>query len=127
MRVACFIVMIASALLSCSRSDSFDRVMYTVSHETVPSYMFVAIQLPAAASPQELIHALIVRGEFGSMQITSTSIKILQTRSVQTEPPMSEKYTAVLLDTNLGQKMVLFQPLSSKGKWDGWYWKIYDV
>jgi hypothetical protein len=98
-----------------------------VSHETVPSYMFMPIQLPATASPEQLISTLTVRGEFGRLNIYSGSIKILQTRSVHTTPPISEAYTAVLLDTNLGQKIVLLQPQNFKGKWHGWYWKVYDV
>jgi hypothetical protein len=127
MRALCFIVMIALVHLGCSRRDPFDKVMDYVSHESVPSYMFVPVQLPATASPEQLISALTVRGEFGHLNIYSGSIKILQTRSVHTTPPMSKNYTAVLLDTNLGQKMVLLQPQTFNGTWHGWYWKIYDV
>jgi hypothetical protein len=127
MRAISFIVMMVLVLLGCSRSDPFNRVMDYVSHESVPSYMFVPVQLPATASPEQLISALIVRGEFGRLNIYSGSIKILQTRAVHTVPPMLESYTAVLLDTNLGQKIVLLQPQSFDGKWHGWYWKIYDV
>ena len=127
MRVLCFIAVIAFVLLGCSRSDPFDRVMDYVSHESVPSYMFVSVQLPANATPQQLISALTVRGEFGRLNIYSGSIKIVETRSVNTAPPMLEAYTAVLLDTNLGQKIVLLQPENFKSGWHGWYWKIYDV
>jgi hypothetical protein len=127
MRALCFIAVLAFILLGCSRRDPFDRVMDYVSHESVPSYMFMPVDLPATASPEQLISALKVRGDFGSRQIYTGSVKILETRSVNTEPPMSLAYTGVLIDTNLGHKMVLFQPLSSKGKWGGWYWKIYDI
>jgi hypothetical protein len=122
MRALYFIAVIAFVLLGCSRSDPFDRVMDYVSHESVPSYMFVPVQLPATATPEQLIHALTVRGEFGRLNIYSGSIKIVETRSVHTAPPMLEAYTAILLDTNLGQKIVLLKPMSH-----GWYWKIYDV
>src|ERR1022692_145586 len=121
MRALCSIVVIAFVFLGCSRRDPFDRVMDYVSHESVPSYMFVAVQLPATATPEQLIHALTVRGEFGRLNIYSGSIKIVETRTVNTEPPMKDAYTAILLDTNLGQKIVLLQPENFKRGWGGWY------
>ena len=127
MRTSYFIGLIAFVLLGCSRRDPFDRVMHYVSHESVPSYMFFPIPLPETATPEQLVSALKARGEFGARNIYSWSIKIVETRTVHTEPPISETYTAVLLDTNLGQKMVLFQPLGRRGKWEGWYSKIYDL
>jgi hypothetical protein len=127
MRALCFIAVLVFGLVGCSRRDPFDRVMDYVSHESVSSYLFSAVELSATATPEQLISALKSRGDFGSWQIATGSVRILETRSVHTEPPISQAYTAVWIDTNLGHKMVLFQPLSSKGKWDGWYWKIYDI
>ncbi len=127
MRIAFFIVALVFTLLGCSHRDPIDRLMAEVSKASVPSYMFRAIQLSATASPEQLISALIVRGDFEQKRITGTSVKILQMRSVNTTPPMPQGYTAVLLDTNLGLKIVLLQPLSSNGKPHGWYYRIYDA
>jgi hypothetical protein len=126
MRVLFLGILIALGLLGCSRKDPFDRVMDHVSHETVLSYPFVPIKLPATTTPEELISALKVRGVFQREQITS--IKIMQVRSVHTSPPsVPEEYTAVLLDTDAGQKVVLFRPLKSETGMEEWYWKIYDA
>jgi len=116
-------------LLGCSRRDPFDRVMDYVSHEWIPSYLYMPIDLPATASPPQLISALKVRGEFDYANVDGGSIKIVETRSVHVAPPIAQAYTAVLLDTDHGQMIVLFQPepLHPKGKWQSWYWKIYDV
>ncbi len=126
MRVSFLATALAVFLLGCSHRDPIDRLVAEVSNEGPTFYMFAPVQLPATASPKELISALTVRGEFGSRQITSTSIKILQIRAVHIGPD-SQDYTAVLLDTNLGQKIVLLQPQSLNGKWRGWYYKVYDA
>ena len=123
----CFIVVITFVLLGCSRRDPIDRVMDRVSNESAPSYLFVPVQLPATATPEQLVSALKVRGEFGQLNIYSGSVKIVETRSIHHALSIPEAYTAVLLDTNLGRRMVLFEPLSSKSKWGGWYWRIYDA
>ncbi len=41
---------------------------------------------------------------------------------------MRQRYTAVLLNTDLGKKVVLFrpQPGAKKERLGGWYFKIYD-
>ncbi|HSY10392.1 MAG TPA: hypothetical protein VK840_05700 [Candidatus Dormibacteraeota bacterium] len=125
MRVSYFVTVMVVILLGCSHRDSIDRLMDKVPYEEVPSYLFMPIQLPETASPEQLISVLTKRGEFHNP-------KILQTRHVHTTPRPKdqipvESYTAVLLDTNPGRKIVLLQPQSFKGRWHGWYYKIYDA
>jgi hypothetical protein len=123
------IVAVAVVLLGCSQratsSDVIDRLMVQVAHETVGSYLFVPIDLPATASPEQLVSALSKRGDFGSRQIQS--FKIVKIRPAQSGPDDWQRYTAVLLDTNVGQKIVLLRQELAKDKWYGWYFNIYDV
>ena len=56
-----------------------------------------------------------------------SSYKILKTRAALSGSNEFERYTAVLLDTNVCQKIVLLRPLTPSGKWSGWYYKIYDA
>ena len=53
--------------------------------------------------------------------------KIVEIRPVETETPGSHKYTAVLLATSDGRKIVLLEPQTFNGKWHGWYYKTYDA
>lgn len=97
--------------------------MDKVPYESVPSYLFMPIKEPETASPEQLISILTSRGEFHNP-------KILQIRQVHTTPGPKdeipvENYTAVLLDTNPGRKIVLLKPLNTKPGGDGWYFKIY--
>jgi len=101
--------------------------MHRVSHESVPSYPFNPIKLPATATPEELITALSKRGLSELGHFNFASYKLSEIRPVQTEPPISEKFTAVRLDTDRGQKIVLLRPMQNKTNWIGWYYKIYDA
>ena len=105
--------MMGVVLLGCSHHDPIDRLMDTVSNEGFSSYMFVPIKLSETASPEQCISNLTSRGDFQSP-------KILKTRQVHTS---LENYTAVLLDTDAGQKIVLLHP----EKTNAWYYKIYDA
>jgi hypothetical protein len=132
MKLTLFILAIVAALFwGCSRSaappDSIDRLMVEVAHETVASYPFQPIDLPATASPEQLVSALPKRGDIYWKEMQITSYKILTVRAAHSGPNDFEHYTAVLLDTNAGQKIVLLQPMSARDKWMGWYYKIYDA
>ena len=124
MKATCFIAAIVVMLSGCSHDDPIDRLMAKVSHERVGSYLFTPINLPETASPEQLIAALYDRGHFHDEHLTD--IKIVEIRAVQTRPRderiPAESYTAVLLDTSAGRKIMLFQPI--KG---GWYFKMYDA
>jgi hypothetical protein len=96
--------------------------MTQVPFEDCPSYLFVPVDLPASAAPPEVIDALSKRGTLRDDQITS--FKILETRRVHSQQKGAESvyYFAVLMDTNLGRKILLLQPESH-----GWYYKFYDA
>ncbi len=114
-------------LAGCGPRDPVDRLMHRVSNETVWSYPFKAIDLPATATPEELVAALSKRRVLELGHFEFRGYKISQIRSVQTEPPESDKYTAVVLETSLGQKIVLLQPIQRGTNWGGWYYETYDA
>lgn len=119
--------------------------MVQVAQESVPSYMFQPIDLPAKASPDQLISALSKRNDVYWTGRKITTYKILKVRAAKSGPSDYNHYTAVLLDTNAGQEIVLLKPMTPhkwigwywyqkilhpmtpKPKWLGWYYKIYDV
>jgi len=108
-------VVIAAAVLisGCSRQDSIDSLMKRVESESVPSYLFAPIQLPTNATPEQCIAVLTSRGDVHVQ-------KILEVRPAHTS---QENFTAVLFDSDAGQKIVLLRPLHT----NDWYFKIYDA
>ena len=121
------IILTAVLLAGCGHQDPIERLMHRVSHESFPSYPFKRIELPATATPEQLIAALSKRSVLDLGHFDFTSYKISEIRSVQTEPPMSQTFTAVLLDTSLGQKIVLLRPMGSGTNFEGWYYRAYDA
>jgi len=101
-------IVVAVALTGCGRTDSIDAV---VKHESAdisfPSGMFRAIRLPAPAPVSEL-----VSNALSFAFIEPTNFTILETRQVRIHDgtgirPERASYTAVLVDTSSGQKVVL--------------------
>lgn len=127
MKTACFAILLAAVLSGCSRKDPIDRLMAELPYESVPSYLWMPIKLPATATPEQLLSALSDRGYFQQERIANFTI--LEKKTTQTVPPSSwqlppKKYTAVLLNTDRGQKIMIFgAPVHDRG----WYYKMYDV
>src|SRR5262249_33570403 len=113
MRATLQAVLTATFLLGCSRQDPIDRLMVKVENQSVPSYVFKPIELPDTASPEQCISVLTSRGQLHLP-------KILQVRHAHAS---FGSFTAVLLDSNDGQKIVLLRPWQT----NGWYFRIYDA
>jgi hypothetical protein len=131
-RFGCLILLLAVVFSGCSRSDPIDRLMTEIPHEFTPSYPYRPIQLPETATPEQLISALAERGTQDLGHFDFTGYKILETRKTHTklgpnDEQFIENYIAVLLDTRLGQKIVVFKPQNRNGTWSGWYYKTYDA
>jgi hypothetical protein len=126
MKVRTFSFVVWGILLGCGSRDPIDRLMARLQTETksitFTSYPFSPIDLPATASSEQLISALSERGDFQKLHVTK--VRIVLTRTVQTpeDIPPRWHHTAVLLESDAGQKIVLLRPLHS-----GWYFKIYDA
>ena len=102
--------------------DAIDRLMTQVPFEFCPSYMYVPVDLPTNAAPTKVIAALAKRGEFGVLRISRfQTLEIRNVRSLQ-EGAESFHYSAALLDTDLGQMILLLSPETG-----GWYYKFYDA
>ncbi len=117
---AAYIVMAIALLGSeCSRRDPIDRLMTELSHEGFTSYIFFPIELSKTASPQECIAVLTTRGNLSNPQF----LEVRQLRD-----SLEVAYTAVLLNTTSGRKIVLLRPdPPSKSGRDQWYFRIYDA
>lgn len=112
-KLAFLATMAAVSILGCSRQDPIDRVIGKVEHESVPSYLFVPIALPATATPDQCVAALSKRVNLGSHRI----LEVRQTNI------LFSHYTAVLLDTGIEKKVVLLEPMGT----NGWYYRVYDT
>ena len=125
MKLTLFIIAIAAFLSGCSQRaappDAIDRLMVKVAQEQVPSYLYQSIKLPATASPEQLVSALSKSGDMYWTGMKITSFKIVKVRAAHDN---WKHYTAVLLDTNVGQKILLLSP---EPDGSGWYHKLYDA
>lgn len=122
MRIAYLISLYVLVLSGCTHNDPIERLMTQVPFEDCASYMFQPVSLPVTASPQQVIAALSKRGTFRYDQITNFTILEVRKVHSQQEGAKSVFYSAVLIDSNLGRKIVLLQPENI-----GWYYKIYDA
>jgi hypothetical protein len=119
MKAAYIAIGIAVVVSGCSRRDPIDRLMARLPEEGFTSYMYRPIQLRETASPRECISALTNAESF----VNPTVLEIRQVHDRdQTD------YTAVLVNTSTGRKIVLLRAERGvKNKWEGWYFKIYDA
>jgi hypothetical protein len=117
--VACA-VLISGILLGCREraQDPIDRLMAAVPYEEVPSYLYSPIMLPSTATATQLVGSL--SGQFTQMDIVD--VRATQTRPRPGDEIPVEKFTAVLLQTEKGRKILLLRPDPK-----GWYYKFYDA
>jgi hypothetical protein len=124
----------------CASSDPFDNLVADVtnrSHHTpaldryhFPNGLWDVLFLPASATPAQLI-AELPRGD-GSFSLDTTNFYILETRHIrvayseQDVEELDPNYTAVLVKTDSGRKIVLAQ-FQRNGTNDTWAARVYDV
>ena len=104
------------ALPGCAQRSAIDRVVEIASRDDVPSYLFMPLDLPETAAAEHLVSALARRGELHGPVL-------MKVQQVQVR---SGRYTAVLLNSGDGKRVVLLRPLPGNGSFAGWYYKIYD-
>ncbi len=122
-------VLLVTSVTGCSRADPIDRLAAKLSSDpNFPSGMFRPILLPATAPPEKVVAAIFDQAAFKGRV---TRYKILKIRRVRIAygqpheaPPEVSNYTAVLIDTNLGRKIVLLQSTQVAG---GWWHRVYDL
>jgi hypothetical protein len=126
-----FIFLVTFVLAGCGHRDPIDRIVRQDSAD--PSFrsgLNGLIMLPSTASITNVTtRALETVG-------AGTNIMILETRQVQIAygdeakivQPQAIRYTAVLVDTDSGKKVVLLQFDGPKhGPSGGWWSRVYDA
>ena len=83
--------------------------------------MYPKLELPATASTDQLIARVFEMTGFDEGHVTQ--YRILETREVQIRGSLPDMYTAALVHTDLGNKVVL---LKYAGAAAGWWSRVYD-
>ena len=118
MRSIFFIIVVALVAGCATTPDPIDRLVagFSSSHGLWTRGLFPAIKLPGTASTDEVV-AKVLEGQVASY-------KILKARPVHIQGSLPDLYTAVLVQTNVGEKIVLFR---YDGETVGWWSRIFDV
>lgn len=99
----------------CSASDSIDEIINTLdSHGLWTNGMFQPIMLSVSASPKQVATEYLNRAHLDKSNI-------IEIRDVTIS---SMKYYAVLIDSSLGEKVVILQ---YQGLKSGWWSKEFSV
>lgn len=122
---------VTALLIGCvATPDPIDQLVARLSQQAVPgrvsatfswdSGISPVLGLPPTASTDEVVSKAMKMG--GHSQVTD--YKILKIRTVREERgDLPHEYTAVLIQTPNGQKIVLFKYIPSFG----WWSRVYDV
>jgi hypothetical protein len=129
-------VFVSAALIGCSSNDSIDRLVADLTHHRpeldrhpFPNGFWNNVALPATASPAQLLAKL---PSSGSLSLNTTNFTILKTRHVhiayyeEYADKIDPNYTAILVRTGSGQKIVLAQ-FHGNSTNDMWETRIYDI
>lgn len=81
---------------------------------------FPTIDLPATAPIPQVVEVVLAKNRYDKRQVTAH--RIMETREVRIgDRPAERAYTAVLVETDLGRKVLLLRPGSL-----GWWSRVYD-
>jgi type IV pilus biogenesis protein CpaD/CtpE len=114
-----FLTIIATLLVGCATTpDPVDQLVndFSSSHGLWEKGLFPIIKLPATAPIGEVVSEVLER------QVAS--YKILRVRQVHIRGSLPDLYTAVIVQTNVGEKIIL---LKYAGESVGWWSRIYDA
>ncbi len=84
--------------------------------------MFLPVQLPADASNERVLSRLFELSAFDAGRVSSHHL--LEARQIEIPGEVQGRYTALLVQTNLGRKIVILKFI---GPEVGWWSRIYDV
>jgi hypothetical protein len=119
----CIIVVLC--LTSCAtKPDPIDRLAsdFSSSHGLWENGAFPMLGLPATASTEEVVAKTFKMTGFDKGHVTS--YKILKIREIHIQGSLPDLYTAVLVQTDFGEKIVLFKYVGSSV---GWWSRVYDA
>jgi hypothetical protein len=91
------------------------------SHGMWTNGMFPKLDLPATASAEQVVARVFKMISFDKGRVKSH--RILETREIRIRGPLPDTYTALLVDTDFGRKIVLLQYTSPSV---GWWSRVFD-
>jgi hypothetical protein len=119
-----FYIAIATLLVGCAMPKQPDPIDQLVSHlSSDGAWMngfFPKIDLPPTASAEQVVMIVLEKDELNIGRVTGH--KILEVRPVHFRG-LTIVYTAALVQTNVGKKIVFF---AFQGPKVGWWSRVYD-
>jgi hypothetical protein len=105
-------------------ADSIDRLIAKLSssHGLWQNGMFPKLDLPATASTEQVVTQVFQKTSFEKGRVAKS--RIVQARQVRIQDSWPNEFTAVLVETDLGRKIVLLQYVSERL---GWWSRVYDA
>jgi hypothetical protein len=124
MRVALFSI-IAVLVVGCTKApDPVDQLVTKLSssHGLWRNGISPILGLPATASNEQVVWRVFQMTGFDRGHVTRH--RILKVREVRIPGSVPDNYTAVVVDTDFGRKIVL---MKYEGPAAGWWSRVYDV
>ena len=117
MRYTLFII--AALLAGCATApDSIDRLVSRLSSDhSWEAGSYLTLGLPATSSVEQVVAKVLQRSDLDGKSVTTH--KILTVQQVSIPGSLPGIYTAVLVDTDLGRKVVLLNHVGPDHDW--WY------
>jgi hypothetical protein len=120
-----FFTIFAALLVGCSTTpDPIDHLVadFSASYGLWENGIFPILGLPETASSEQVIKKTFEMTGFDKGHLTS--YKIVEIRQVHIRGSLPDLYTAALVQTDLGEKIVLFK---YDGPKVGWWSRVYDA
>jgi hypothetical protein len=119
------VAIVAAGLIGCAKNpDPIDRLVadLSASHGLWVNGGYPQLKLPDNASSDEVIKRFFEKVGFDEGHVTNYGI--LTIREVEIQNAWENPYTAALVETNLGEKIVLFR---YEGNRIGWWCRAFDA
>jgi hypothetical protein len=113
-----------NAAAAAAAVDPIDRLVEQLSstHGLWQNGISPALDLPGTASTEQVVALVFEKWGFDAGHVKQH--RILETRQVRIAGSLPDVYTAVLVDTDMGRKIVLIQGTGTNPKW---WSRVYDV
>jgi hypothetical protein len=106
-----------------SWADSLDRLAAKLSANPMwENGMFPTLDLPATATADQVVAKVLKSVSFDKGRVKT--YKILKTKQLQIRGSLPNLYTASLLDTDLGKKILLYK---YSGAATGWWSRVFEA
>jgi hypothetical protein len=96
---------------------------FSNSHGLWQNGLYPMLGLPESASPEQILERVFQKTGFDRGHVSS--YKILEVRQVRIPGSLPDRYTAALVQTDLGEKIVLFKYDGQAA--GGWWSRVYEA